>query len=421
MLHLPGKARRAFGLILVLGVLISSLPYVASADAQTRAARARRSTSKSAQSPQPTPIVVPRLPSPSATTATSVPSQQRPATNAQQPTPTPAQTPAPTPAPQTTPDEEAIDEDEVVRVTSNLVVVPVSVTDAGGNAVQGLKVGDFKLEEEGRTQELATVGDADQVPLDIALIFDVSSSVHSKGFHEFQQETASRFLKEVLKPVDRAAIFTIAEKPKLEQALGPASAATTKIASLPAAVTPTGTAYYDTVSAAAKYLAENAPGAHRRVILAVSDAEDNFSDRIRDSTLAEVERGGNLLTARQKQESLHKRALGDLLREVQKADAVFYSINPSGPGFRLNIISTRAQEGMQQLAEATGGSAFVPAKTQDLEAIFRRIAAELRAQYLLQYLSNNEAQTGKFLKIKVQTPARPDLRIRARQGYYKKG
>jgi hypothetical protein len=63
----------------------------------------------------------------------------------------------------------------------------------------------------------------------------------------------------------------------------------------------------------------------------------------------------------------------------------------------------------------------VPAKTQELEAIFRRIAAELRAQYLLQYLSNSEAQAGKFLKIKVNTPARPDLRIRARQGYYKKG
>ena len=51
----------------------------------------------------------------------------------------------------------------------------------------------------------------------------------------------------------------------------------------------------------------------------------------------------------------------------------------------------------------------------------RQIAAELRAQYLLQYLSNNNATAGKFLRIKVATPARPELRIRARQGYYKKG
>jgi VWFA-related protein len=339
--QLPDKTRRAFALILTLAVLALPLPS-ASADAQTR--RSRRKTSKpAAASTAPTPVAVPRLAASSSSAPTAV-VPSRP----QQQQPTPAQTPRPTPAPQATPatDEDAIDEDEVVRVTSNLVVVPVSVTDAGGNAVQGLKVTDFKLEEEGRAQELSAVGAAEEVPLDIALIFDVSSSVHAKGFHEFQQETASRFLREVLKPTDRAAVFTIAEKPKLEQPLASASVATAKVATIPAAVTPTGTAYYDTVSAAAKYLLENAPGAHRRVILVVSDAEDNFSDRIRDSTLAEVERGGNLLTARQKQESLHKRALGEVLREVQRADAVFYSINPTGPGLRHNIISQRAQDGM---------------------------------------------------------------------------
>jgi VWFA-related protein len=81
----------------------------------------------------------------------------------------------------------------------------------------------------------------------------------------------------------------------------------------------------------------------------------------------------------------------------------------------------RAQGGMQTVADATGGAAYIPARQDDLETIFRQIAAELRAQYLLQYLSNNQAQAGKFLRIKVATPTRPDLRIRARQGYFKKG
>ena len=77
---------------------------------------------------------------------------------------------------------------------------------------------------------------------------------------------------------------------------------------------------------------------------------------------------------------------------------------------------------MQQVALTTGGNSFVPARLEDLDAVFRRIAAELRAQYLLQYLSNNEAApAGKFLRIKVGAPARPGLTIRARQGYYKKG
>jgi Ca-activated chloride channel family protein len=312
-----------------------------------------------------------------------------------------------------------VDESEVVRVTSNLVVVPVAVTDAEGNAVQGLKREDFRLEEEGRAQELQAVGDADQVPLDIAVVFDISSSV-TKNF-EFEKQTAAGFLKEVLKPIDRAAVFTISEKPQLAQPLAAAAATTTRLVSIPAAEKPTGTAFYDTVTAAARYLAANAPARNRRVIVVISDGEDNFSDDVRESIFAEVRKGADPKEALEKQSGLHRRAAEKVLREVQHADAVFYSINPSGPSIRLNIISQRAQDQMKMLADSTGGNSFVPPRLEDLETIFRQIAAELRAQYLLQYLSNTQATAGKFLRIKVTTPVRTDLRIRARQGYYKKG
>jgi len=52
--------------------------------------------------------------------------------------------PTPTPKP---PEQEVLD---VIKTTSNLIMVPVSVTDQQGQAVQGLKVADFRLEEEGR-------------------------------------------------------------------------------------------------------------------------------------------------------------------------------------------------------------------------------------------------------------------------------
>jgi Ca-activated chloride channel family protein len=80
----------------------------------------------------------------------------------------------------------------------------------------------------------------------------------------------------------------------------------------------------------------------------------------------------------------------------------------------------RAENGMESTAQATGGTAFVPNTDQDLERVFRQIAAELRAQYLLQYYSNDESPTGKFIPIKVTLPAQSQLRIRARQGYYAK-
>ena len=95
--------------------------------------------------------------------------------------------PTPTPKP---PEKEVLD---VVRVTSNLVMVPVSVTDNQGQAIQGLQVKDFRLDEEGKQQEIAEIGDPEQIPLDIAILFDISSSVGSKGFFTFQQEAAAAF------------------------------------------------------------------------------------------------------------------------------------------------------------------------------------------------------------------------------------
>src|SRR6266436_1237442 len=127
------------------------------------------------------------------------------------PPPGPIYKPKPTPTPKPTPEEPL----DVVRITSNLVMVPVSVVDNSGQAVHGLQVGDFRLEEAGQPQQIAEIGDPEQVPLDIALLFDISSSVSQKGFFAFQQKAAASFLRQVLKPADKAAVFTIGEEPLL--------------------------------------------------------------------------------------------------------------------------------------------------------------------------------------------------------------
>ena len=384
----------------------------------TESQQARTNAFAARQTPRPTPIVVPRLPAPA---PSPTPDWDNP--------PPPRRAPTPQPTPRETKPADAIEDDEVIRVSSNLVVVPTSVVDASGNPVQGLKPADFLLEEEGRRQEVAEVGAAEAVPLDIALVFDISSST-IKNF-DFMKQAAAGFLKEVMKPSDRAAVFTIGEQSNLAQPLSGADAAARKLTTIPAAEKATGTAFYDTVTAAARYLAQNASGKNRRVVIVITDGEDNFSIDVRDATIAALDRvnkaegektsGEKLETVGDRTAGVHRRALQRVMREVQQADAVFYSINPSGPGVRLNVISQRAESGMRQLSEATGGSSFLPAQVSELDAIFRRIAAELRAQYLLQYLSNADAPPGKFLRIKVTAPARPDLRIRARQGYYKKG
>jgi VWFA-related protein len=87
---------------------------------------------------------------------------------------------------------------------------------------------------------------------------------------------------------------------------------------------------------------------------------------------------------------------------------------------KLNQIAMRAERGMEAIAETTGGTAFLPDSDLDLERVFRQVAAELRGQYLLQYYGDSEAPAAQFRRIKVAIPARIDVRVRARQGYYPK-
>ena len=68
------------------------------------------------------------------------------------------------------------DDGEVIKVDSRLVVVPVSVLDVDGQPVTGLKAQDFRILEENKPQEVAQVSDAEKVPLEIALLFDISAS-----------------------------------------------------------------------------------------------------------------------------------------------------------------------------------------------------------------------------------------------------
>jgi len=335
------------------------------------------------------------------------------------PPPPPLWRPKPTP----TPKQPDVIED-VIKTTSNLVMVPVSVTDQTGNAVQGLKVPDFRLLEEGKQQEISGIGDPEQVPLAIALLFDVSSSTSQKGFFASQQKAAATFLRLVMKPQDKDAIFTITAKPEVVQPLSSAEASAAKMLTIPAATSSVPTAFYDTVAAAAKYLEDNAPSNYRRVIVVLSDGDDNFSEQIRDLSVADANSklSGQETAAgvRAGLQRAHERAVAQVQKLVQQADVIFYAVNPGGPSIKLNLIAMRAERGMESIAEATGGTAFVPDSDLDLERVFRTVAAELRGQYLLQYYGDSNAPAGQFRRITVAVPARNDVRVRARQGYYPK-
>ncbi len=180
-----------------------------------------------------------------------------------------------------TPNTNQADDGEIIKVESRLVVVPVSVLDVEGQPVLGLKKADFRVAEEGKAQNIERVSDAEKVPLEIALLFDVSSS--TDAMFQFEQETAAKFLQEVMRPEDRATIFSIGAEPTLVQGRDSANKSATSIKSIQPPKSFTATAFYDSVSAAAAYLQKNAAQGRRKVIVVISDGEDTNSDRVRQA------------------------------------------------------------------------------------------------------------------------------------------
>ncbi len=275
----------------------------------------------------------------------------------------------------------------IIRVSSNLVTVPVSVTDSDGHAIGNLGIQDFLVEEDGHPETVSRIAEAGRLPLRLALLFDLSGSVHAR--FDFEQQAAIRFLKKVWRPGDLVSVVPFSDNPRIRLwTSGSLSEALMVLSALEPTEDPT--AFFDAVVLSAKTLGQSSGPETRRAIIALSDGEDNRS-------------GHNFSEA---------------LSEVQRAETIFYSINPGGSSIRLNEISLKAQSDLAALAEETGGNAFVSDKTEDLDGIFLRIATELRAQYLLSYYSANSRIYGKYRRISVSIPNRNDLCIRTRRGYY---
>ena len=344
----------------------------------------------------------------------------------------------PTPKPKATPD------DEIIKVSSRLIVVPAAITTGNGQAVPGLTAQDFRISEEGKAQTIETVSSSDKVPLEIVLLFDISASTDT--MFKFEVETAAKFLQDVMRPEDRAAVFTIGQEPVL---LHPRDTAEQSIAAVRSITPGKGfTAFYDSVGAAAAYLRKNAPDGTRRVILVISDGEDTNSDHIAKAIQEGYRKIGDRintidskslyqLTVTTRNEAAVKERLR-VLQLLQNGDTVFYSINPAGSSFQLNKMSVFGQENMQKFADDTGGTAFLPKfqpvdskdpylnannirrNTEVLDGIFHQLANELRSQYLIQYYSDADFPLNRYVKLDVRIQNRPELHVRARQGYYVK-
>jgi Ca-activated chloride channel family protein len=274
-----------------------------------------------------------------------------------------------------------------IRISTDLVTVPVSVTDTSGATVTDLEKEDFQIEEDGKPESILTLIKAGQSPLQLTLILDLSGSVQSN--FEFEQKAASRFLEKIWKQGDSVSIISVHKQP--EVCIG-SSVSLEEALKVVSELQPTedATAFFDSVVMASRILTHSTAPNTRQAMVIFSDGEDNRSDC----------------------------GFPDALNATQRSNTVVYSINPSGPSIRLNEISIKGQEWLVSLAGKTGGAAFVSDQVSDLDNIYERIAVELRSLYLMSYYSSNTHADGRFRRISVSIPGKPELRVRAREGYY---
>jgi VWFA-related protein len=279
---------------------------------------------------------------------------------------------------------------DTLKVTVDLVNVQFSVTDRHGRFVPGLTARDFKVEEDGRRQEIRNFAKENELPLTLALLVDTSPSV--RPVFDEEKFTAAGFLESILRDKDLALVIGFDRSVTLVQDY------TDNLRSLKRAIDDLeiggGTSIYDAVYLASKEKLSDEAG--RKAIILLSDGEDTTS----------------------------KLKFTEALVAAHQSNAVIYGIFNSVRGGFFSYGRSPGGFGgggdlgtLKKFSDETGGTTFVVSRENGFKKIFDQIAEELRTQYSLGYVSTNTARDGKYRQIKITTRD-SGYTIKARKGYY---
>lgn len=283
--------------------------------------------------------------------------------------------------PKANPSDE-VDDSDTVRVVSNLVPIPASVVDSKGSAVTGLKLEDFELRVDGQLKPISDMTRA-ETNVRLAMLFDNSGSLDFA--RDFEKQAARHFFRQVMRPLDEAAIYSVETDSYLAQPL------TSDIQVLERTIDSFGkpdgaTSLFDAIIDAAAYLH---PYKGRLVLVIVSDGVETTSRNDFETTM----------------------------QRVLAADCQIFIVQ-TGLYEGANLRALAAERRMEQLSGQTGGAVYMPKTTDELNDAFVQIAADLAHQYVLSYYPGDERRDGQFHNIDLRLKARKDVRVRARRGYY---
>jgi Ca-activated chloride channel family protein len=307
---------------------------------------------------------------------------------------------------QTTPPPPAQAPPSQQPLVSNVRLVDLlfTVVNKREKFITDLDQADFKVLEDNQPQQIRFFSRQSDLPLRVALLLDTSNSIRQRL--KFEQDAATDFLYNVLRSNrDQAFLMTFDSEPEVDLDY------TSDLDKLRNTINEQraggGTALYEAIIAASQKLA-NAPlpagpnPSMRRVLVVISDGEDNLSRHTRADAIEAAERSGVVIYP------------------ISTSTEWISAEDTDDPSKRMNrkYLKSEGDEVLTAFANETGGRAFFPYHVEDVSESFLDIGTELRSQYSLAYSPINGIVDGKYRKIQIEVVGRKGLDVRTRKGYY---
>lgn len=317
------------------------------------------------------------------------------------------------------------DDDEVIRIDTNFVTLPVTVLDRDGRFVSGLRQNDFRIYENGIEQKVEYFASVEK-PFTVVLMIDVSPSTQYK-IDEIRN-AAITFVNQ-LRVNDQVMVVSFDQNYRV--LTRPTNSRTRLYSAIRQAQFGSGTSLYDAVNRTIDSELRQLEG--RKAIVLFTDGVDTTSNRANyESTVRKAEEADALIypirydTSKQYSQSggntrnqPRRRGtgsiFGDILVGIITGTNGTININ-SGEAGQSTEEYARGKEYLQDLARLTGGRIFEADTTSNLDAAFRSIAEELRRQYSLGYYPEKvgDAGTRKSIRVRVK---RANLVVRTKRSY----
>jgi Ca-activated chloride channel homolog len=305
-----------------------------------------------------------------------------------------------------------------IRVQVNEVIVPVTVTDDKNRFVSNLEKKDFRIFDEGKEQQIVSFIPDQRQPVVVGFIVDMSNQtrLHWKTYQDAMQEMVLNLM-----PGDKKFSGYLLSAGNEAQLLVDTTQDSEKLVDKIGKMKPGGgVALYDAIYKActSRHLVQGEPFDPRRVLIILGDGNDNASKKSLNEVLEIAQRQLVTIYAMSTVAfGFHSEGNDNLIRLVEETGGrIEYPLNALYKDVS-GYLSTPSDEGNYAYKVGTGGYA-----SEISNGIYRavgNIAGEITTQYILRYIPDSGPPSEKqFRKIKVEIANLPNVKIRARHGYY---